>query len=143
MDWYANPRDHQGAGTLTAEALSSIPFSGRVRVLDAPAAEDGCERPPDEPGQGDSDGRVHRQRHAVRPEQELQVLREVGRRLRRPRVQGVPLLGLGVPGAAGPHCERVRADLAFTNPREFQRLAMDALRKPGLSGLSDPAFKER
>jgi hypothetical protein len=35
MDWYANPGDHQGAETLTAEALSSIPFSGGVRVLDS------------------------------------------------------------------------------------------------------------
>jgi hypothetical protein len=51
-------------------------------------------------------------------------------------------LGLGVPGAAGPRCERERADLAFTNPKEFERLAVDARRKPGLSGLSDPDSKE-
>lgn len=112
MDGYANPGDHQGAETMTAGALSSIPFSGGVRVLDAPAAEDGRGRPPDEPGQGNSDGLVHRQRDVVRPVQELQVPPEVGQ-------------------------------LAFTNPKEFERLATDALRKPGLSGLSDPAFKER
>jgi hypothetical protein len=36
MDWYAYPGDHQGAEALTAEASSSIPFPGGVRVLTAP-----------------------------------------------------------------------------------------------------------
>jgi hypothetical protein len=50
------------------------------------------------------------------------------------RVQGVPLLGLGVPGPAGPRCEREGADLAFTNLKEFERLAMNTRRKSGPSG---------
>lgn len=34
-------------------------------------------------------------------------------------------------------------DLAFTHPKEFERLAMDARRRPGPPSPDDPAFKER
>jgi hypothetical protein len=44
MDRYTNPGDPQGAETLTAEALSSIPFSGGVRVLEAPPAAEVADR---------------------------------------------------------------------------------------------------
>jgi len=52
MDRYANLGDPQGAETLTAEALSSIPFSGGVRVLDAPTATEVADRQVGELGAG-------------------------------------------------------------------------------------------
>ena len=57
--------------------------AGRVRRRRASSRRPRARRPEE-----DAHGRVHRQRHALRPVQELQVPREVGRPLRRRRQQG-------------------------------------------------------
>lgn len=51
MDWYAYPGDTQGPEARTAEASSSIPFPGGVRVLAAPGAAEAGDHQYEEQGQ--------------------------------------------------------------------------------------------